>query len=40
MDEVLQELHNKLGCGGVRSGNKTVMLLVEQGHCITSGSTH
>lgn len=44
MDEVLQELNGKLGCvcvcGGGRSGNKTVILLVEQGHCITSGSRH
>lgn len=41
MDEVLQELNDKLGCvwvGG--AGNKTVILLVEQGHCITSGSRH
>jgi hypothetical protein len=41
MDEVLQELNNKLGyvLGG-GSGNKTVILLVEQGHCIPSGYRH
>ena len=41
MDEVLQELNNKLGyvCGW-GAGNKTMILLVKQGHCIPSGSRH